>query len=531
MGTLGEARSAADADGRLGIFNYVTEEKAPLYRAIMRCFVAVKERFGLYLRPAEVLDELAADPQHAALTLPEVERALQQLSTRTWGNLEEHHDTAAVQTVEEYRRPRWQYQLSAKGEAAEQAIAVYEDALRQPGELQTAALSDIRTLLAALLVLAGRKELGESDEQEVALTLNNLRSRFEELTSRAQTFIRGLQRAIDLRHASLDQFLAYKQRLIEYLERFVSELVLATADVADKVAALEGAGVERLLATVARREAGEKLVNDDDAEGRARAAWTRRWQGLRAWFIGQAGSRSQAELLRERARSAIPALLRAIAAIHERRVAVSDRVKDLRTLARWFAETGSAAEAHRLWRAAFALSPARHLRVDAATLDAWEAAAASASTSWADAPPLRVSPRLHATGRYTRRGRPESVIDRSAEKRRLAEAAAREARQLAAARERLARNGRVRLSELGDLDPAAFSLLLDLLGEALARKIRRIDTVEATSSDGSLVIRMEPTGDAAVAVIRTSDGELQGDDHYVTIFDPFDETELLDGPT
>src|SRR2546430_2048334 len=45
----------------------------------------------------------------------------------------------------------------------------------------------------------------------------------------------------------------------------------------------------------------------------------RSWTGLRGWFLGRPDSPSQAEVLRSRARAAIPALLAAVAGIHERR--------------------------------------------------------------------------------------------------------------------------------------------------------------------------------------------------------------------
>ena len=141
--------------GRFDVFQYVTVEKAECYRAVMRVFVAEKaERFGLYLRPREVAAELAE------LTLFEVEQALTQLCG--WGNLEMHHDTSAVSTIEEFHRPRWLYQMSAAGEAAEQAIAAYHDALRRPGELQTVALVDIRSLLGELLALVDAPEVDEA---------------------------------------------------------------------------------------------------------------------------------------------------------------------------------------------------------------------------------------------------------------------------------------------------------------------------------------------------------------------------------
>jgi uncharacterized protein (TIGR02677 family) len=128
-----------------------------------------------------------------------------------------------------------------------------------------------------------------------------------------------------------------------------------------------------------------------------------------------------------------------------------------------------------------------------------------------------ISPRLRASGRYTRRGRPNNVIDRSADKARLAALAQAEAAQLAEAERRLATGRRMRLSQIGTLDAVAFALLLDLLGEALARKTSAGEQVRATSADGSLEIVLSPTPDRQQAVIVTSDGTFSGPDHIVTI--------------
>src|SRR5699024_10709136 len=111
-------------------------------------------------------------------------------------------------------------------------------------------------------------------------------------------------------------------------------------------------------------------------------AWRERWTGLTRWFLSDARGPAQAELLRARARSAIPQLLSAVGAINERRAGRSDRSTDYRVLARWFAEAPDDSSAHRLWRTAFALSPARHLSLAPAD------ASLPAATPWADAPPL-----------------------------------------------------------------------------------------------------------------------------------------------
>lgn len=503
-----------ETSGRLRIFAYVQADKAALYRSVMRVFTDAKARFGLHLRPHEVLAALSSLDLPEPVDQPTVDAALGQL--REWGNLEAHPDTADVETVEEFYRPRYLYQLTPEGEAAERAIAVYHEAIQQRGELQVAALSDISALLGELAELA---EAADPDDGKAHRTLMTLRARFDELTARAQAFMSSLQRTIDLHGIEVQAFLTYKETLIGYLERFIGELVIATADVTATIRRIEAAGVERLLRIAARRDLADALAPTEDDHAAAVAGWQARWLGLRSWFIGRADAPSQAEVLRARARASIPALLAAVAGINDRRITRSDRATDLRTLARWFAEADSDQAAHRLWRAAFALTPARHLRIDGETLDQRDARPVPPQTSWLHAPPLRIAPRLRSSGRHVRRGRPNDVIDRSKEKALLASQAEAEAEQIAAARRRLATGARMRLSDVGALDPTEFGLFLDLLGEVLAGKVHPGDVNETTSSDGTLHITLEPTGDSTTAVVVTSEGQFSGPDHFVTILD------------
>jgi uncharacterized protein (TIGR02677 family) len=84
------------------------------------------------------------------------------------------------------------------------------------------------------------------------------------------------------------------------------------------------------------RDAAPGEIQDQiDAQARYRDAWRERWRGLRGWFFRSGHEPSQAELSRARARSAIPQLLAAIAALNERRSGRSDRSADFRVLAGW----------------------------------------------------------------------------------------------------------------------------------------------------------------------------------------------------
>ncbi|MFP4353360.1 MAG: TIGR02677 family protein [Puniceicoccaceae bacterium] len=494
-------------------FAHLQADKSDLYRAILELFVAEKQHFTIALRPGEVRGALVerARGLPAATSLDEVENALRQLTD--WGNLESSDDQRDVATVEDFYRPRFLYQLSAAGEAAEQALAVFEEQLRKPGELQTTALHDIIELLESL------RTLGQAENDDPAKAhhlLRGLSERFSQLTSRAQTFMRGVQRTVDLHEMDLEAFLAYKERLIEYLQRFLGELVTATNRIAALILDIEASGLEARLHAIAEREIADQLDPGPEALTDAEQDWQERWQGLRRWFISDHHP-SQAELLRARARSAIPALLSTVANLNDRRTRRTDRSADCLALARFFARAESEADAHRLWRMAFGLHASRHLRIDTETLDVRDQSNETPRTSWLAAAPLQITPRLRKSGRAAARGPARSIVDLTRERESLERLADQEGRQIEAARERLALGRRMRLGDFERLDGFAFQLFLELLGEALNRKTGPDAAVEVSSADGSLRIHLAPTNDGTVATVRSDQGDFHGLDHWITI--------------
>lgn len=520
-------------------FAYLSAPNARLYGRVLSVFARARDRFTVHLRPEDVHADLrsstsaTADGDGAEVTTDAVAAALEKLAE--WGNLRADADTGRVTTVEDFNRARHIYQLTRHGQAAIQAIALYEQALGRRGQLQSVALADIAEQLASLLVLAEAPTA--PDPTKTHLLLLALNDRFTSLADNAQAFMASLRRAIDFQDGDEEGFIAYKDQLISYIERFIADLANRGAQIADLIERLEAAGVARLLSAAAGREAADALPDLDGADleqAAAKAArdaltvWENKWRGLRDWFVSQGRGRdSQAKLLLRAARSAITNLINAVRLLADRRGGRSDRSADYRTLARFFAEAPDDAAAHRLWRAAFALTPARHLTVDAQTESEWEQAELSPGTPWAQALPLRISPRLRETGRYERKGAPNRVADRSRE-RRLLEAENRfEAEQTAAARRRLATDGPVLLSRLAGpdgLDPRAFRLFLAVLGDALAAYGPGQTSATATTGDGTMQVRLTLVDPGRIVEIPTVDGVLRGPEHLIEIID------LADGP-
>jgi uncharacterized protein (TIGR02677 family) len=489
------------------LFRHVSAEKSSLYRGIMDAFAAAKRQFRLHLRPDEILAE-AKWTGHPP-KIEEIQLALAQLTE--WGNLESQPDTARVASISDFYRARFLYRLSQGGEAVESALVVFVQALRRRAELQTVALEDIANRLQTLRTLAAGPV---ADAAKVHETLRDLVRVFEGLADNAQAFMASIGRSIELQQTDAAAIVAYKKRLIDYLDRFIGDLVSRSGTIAQHILVLDPL-IQPLLRQAAQREARDAAPGEEaeqaDALTRAQQAWRERWKGLRGWFVSTAHELPQAELLRSKARSAIPQLLAAIAAVNERRSGRSDRSADFRVLAGWFADCADDAQAHRLARAAFALNPARHFLVDA------DAPELPASTPWADAPAIRVHPRLREYGEASPRGPLPRVRDRGDERELLARQVAEEHREVEAARARLANGEATRLSDLGLLDAHGFQLLLSLLGEVLPAQATPDEIVERQTGDGLLHIRMEPLGADTHAEIQTNAGAFAGRDHLLTV--------------
>jgi uncharacterized protein (TIGR02677 family) len=500
---------------RYAPFAYATAPKAWLYRRIMRAFVAEKERFAVHLRPEEVARILAVEGD--APDLEELTCAIDALARPEWGNLLAFADTSRVATLEDFRRRRMIYQLSQPGEAAEAALTAYDQALGERGELQAVALENIAAQLRALARAMAEDPL---DGPRIHSGLISLTTIFKDLADNAAAFMGSVQRSIDLHDADLDAFVAYKDQLIRYIDRFVQDLVVRGQQIAAALDSFGAEEVDRMCLLVAARELENRPPEGgaDPLEQRQRLAerWRQRWHGLVGWFVSTPTRQSEAALLRAKARSAVPALLQVVAALAERQSGRTDRSTDFLALAELFAQLPDEASRHRLWRCAFGLTPARHLAVTDDTLDNEEFRDARPGTPWAEAPPVAISASLRATGRYERRGFPAKVKDRDAARQFLADSASELSRQADRALEALAARTPARLSDLGELGADEFALLLSLVGDAIAALGNRAEAVVA-SSDGGVNIRIERARDGSRAAIETSAGTLHGPDHLIEL--------------
>lgn len=176
-----------------------------------------------------------------------------------------------MSNLTDFYRARFLYRLSQGGEAVESALVLFVQTLQRRAELQTVALEDIAGRLQTLRSLASDPE---PDVAKIHETLRDLVRVFESLAENAQAFMAGVARSIELQQAEAGAVASYKRRLIDYLERFMGDLVRRSDTIAGLLLDLEPQ-IDTLLEQIAVREAhGHRGIHQAPGCGLAAGAPT-----------------------------------------------------------------------------------------------------------------------------------------------------------------------------------------------------------------------------------------------------------------
>ncbi|RZQ63348.1 TIGR02677 family protein [Amycolatopsis suaedae] len=487
------------------IFRFVSGDRAELHVSVLRAFSEAGDELTETLSVDGLRTRLRAAGWPGALTEDDLVGALEELRAGNLVDVIQDH-VGELGTATEYERRNLRYCLTRRGEAAFAGISRSMEVLASAGALQTAVLDALADRLGDLV-----HELDAGQDRRVFSTLIEVENHLGALREGARRFNGDLQRLLRADGADLATFHEVKASTVAYLQEFLTNLEHRAHTIATRVREIGERGVDHLHQRALRGAELPRLTPVDPAPewlARRREHWT----ALRNWFLPADGATPRAEQLHLVARQAIVTLLQVLDRITESRRQASSAVADFRELARWFTVVPGQDDLHRLWSTMFGLSPARH-----AHLADPDPELVSPRTSWRDAPPVEVAPRLWPPESAERSARAGRVRDVTAIKAARAERALAERAELEAAWNMIDTGGTVRLSGFTRLDHSVFERLLDLLGRALDAGPDTTGARRSISSDGRIEILLRPPPDGATAVLTTARGEFRGPDYEVEL--------------
>jgi uncharacterized protein (TIGR02677 family) len=483
----GDVLAAHTLDHRLRLFAWLSGTDRQLYLWLLRVFDRARRAYEVRLTTEQIrvsMEELAgADP-----TVPVASDLTGSLDALVdWGVLDRSQDSGRVASIAEYRRRASVYQLTELGFLAHNAVERVIAARPDEAQLKAIALGTILEDLAAL-----REANVAGDPVAVHRLLDRLNGVLTDLADRAARFYLVIGELARTEDARPETFLRHKDLLLDHLRTFHAEL--------SRYGPLIGAAVEDVQRT--GEDALSELAAQADPSPFATpiertARWREHWDGIVAWFVGDAEHRATIDRLDARTTSAIADLAALLRQVTEARRSGVSRDAQLRELAAWCWAAPSDTDAAALWSLAAGVRSARHLAIAADDPEVTRA-----DRSWWQAAPVPVSTTLREHGRAPSPGRPAPLPDD-----RIARAYGRQ-RQLAqrAAQAEAARS--LLATPLHDrvLVDQEVALLLRLLDRALQTRTVTSGRIHADSSDVGIRLRLRP--DPIGSRVRTRTGVL-----------------------
>ncbi|MGI8414515.1 MAG: TIGR02677 family protein [Solirubrobacteraceae bacterium] len=472
------------------VLRYAVADDAETYRRIMRVLYLEHQAFGLRLRPAQVADRLR-DRYALNVDVDWLDERLAALDR--WGALERDHDASLASTAAEWRRNRFTYDVTPAGRLTEELLTQLDVLGEEIGRLDTARLPAIRDALARLSDNLGQTE---PDGTQLRTLLEQVLAEVEALHAGALTFMRSLgdlMRTVE--QVGEDEFERGKLALLEHLQGFRRSRMRHSAEILGLLESIETRGAEELVRLIVDAEEFVALPGGTSLEqqrARRGAELLERWNGLRAWFVGDEDSGSPWRTLNDQVVDAIRAVLAIAERLIERRSLRVDRAGVLLHLtARVAAAPAGGAIA---WlRAAFGLRTPRHVGV---AEEHPEEVADRGRTTWLQAPPAPVVAHLRVPGtRKPGTGRGAPIRDLTESRRRFEQRRIAERRELDQLLARMSARGPVKLSMLQHVDAREFSHLLEWIGRAYEAPPSRDGTRQAGSRDGRATIALRPPAD------------------------------------
>src|SRR5215472_8186686 len=249
------------------LLRYATMPEAPFYREIMEIFAEAAAGYVSRLSPEDVHAALLArlnpgtdEPIEDMPSVASVKERLGQLWR--WGNLSQDFDTARATSLESYERTAYVYDLTPGGEAAAEALAALDEALRRVGGLQAVALRHIEEMLGQLV---NALRAAPPEGERVFGLCEDLHAGFKGLTSNAALFMQKVNRLLAAPVLDIWEFALFNADTITYLNDFIADLDVLAVRIRQRLEDLDQIDPEAVRAALAAGEAvSGQIVLDGD---------------------------------------------------------------------------------------------------------------------------------------------------------------------------------------------------------------------------------------------------------------------------
>ena len=432
---------------------YLNADNVSRYRCIMRIFFENYEKLKYWMYQEDIYEEMIKDPFFADYRPEQCQQDLAMLVE--WKNLNTIQDTRNVATIEEFKNKKYRYQMSEYSVEIERLVLRLENLFIEGASLEPTLLERIRREIERV------PEMTELDDNTVYTWWSDLNNDFVRLNQNYQDYIRDLNSVKAEEMMRTNEFLVFKDRLVEYLRSFVKGLQRNVGVIEENLRVQKEEVWEIIFEKIINYEL---LIPRMEVEEITRPMIEQkirgRFQSIYNWFVGAEGTENEAGKLFDATNEIIRRITRYAAQLSEKNALGANRKEEYKKVAELFLRCRDMSEAHKMSAMVFGLEQSYHLagelirETDSMNQGVYEEA------------PLQISlkPRVRTYREKSKRsGIRETTEQKRETRRKLLQQQKEEMRKL----QQLEKNGRIDFAELPVLEPRIREILLKWLSDAM----------------------------------------------------------------
>ena len=326
---------------------YLSVENTERYRPIMRFFFKQYEKLEYWLYKEDVYNELKNDIEDYTMDLCEQDL----LRLTEWGNLTNIQDTSNVQTVEEFKNRKYRYQLTEYSIEIERMVIRLETLKVETASLEPKLFEKLRLLLD--------KITGLSDLQEINECFEELNETFTKLNNNYKDFLKMFNEAKSEELMKSEQFLIYKDRVIEYLKNFISGFQINEIKIKKILSEYPEDFEDKLITNLINYRKMQPILDEDFDFDYLEEILRGKWQSIMKWFSNSKYEENETERLKRAINNIISKITKYVVSIMEANNSVN-RMEEYKYILSLFLNTNSLEEIEEYVPVIFGISKVKH---------------------------------------------------------------------------------------------------------------------------------------------------------------------------
>ena len=327
---------------------YLSVENTERYRPIIRFFFKQYEKLEYWLYKEDVFNALKSNFEDYTIELCEQDL----LRLTEWGNLSNIQDSSNVKTVEEFKNRKYRYQLTEYSIEIERMVMRLETLNVEKSSLEPRLFEKLRLLLSQIKDIENLEELNAVFE--------DLNETFTKLNNNYKDFLKMFNEAKSEELMKSEQFIIYKDKVIEYLKNFISGFQINEIKIKQILSEYPSDFEDTLISKIMFYKKEQPILEPNFDFEYLEEILRGKWRSIIKWFSDNKYEESETERLKRAINNIINKITKYVVSIMETNTSIN-RMEEYRHILTLFLNCKTLSEAEQLSSVTFGIEKVKHL--------------------------------------------------------------------------------------------------------------------------------------------------------------------------